>query len=339
MTGRCSVRQLGVALFVALLAPLSALPAVLSRGGALGWLGPAAAFPLAAWASWRIGKLGRDGLARRWRGRLWGCALLALYYLWACALSALAAGGCVDRLGRTDYGSAPVWLLSLALAGVSAYLVRKGAGAFFRAAEIFYLALLVVLALFFALGAADVRAVNLAPAGVGDLAGAAAGALPAAAALSVGALTAFFPRRRRQEGESPLWRWLLGWCLTAAGLCLLVFGTLGPALAAKAPLPFFLTLQELGFPGGFQRLEALGTAAWALSDLTLLSLAALAGREMAGGRPWAVWPPLLAAFLGGCFLPNAVVEGAAPWLMGANLLLGGAIPAAVSLLPQGVGEK
>lgn len=339
MTGRASVRQLGVALFVALLAPASTLPAALGRGGALSFLAPVAVFPLAAWAAWRMGRLGREGLARRWSKSPWGRGLLFLYYLWACALSALAAGGCVDRLARTDYAEAPVWLLSLALAGVSAYLIRRGAGAFFRAAEIFFLALLVVLALFFILGLADVRLVNLTPAGLGDLAGVAAGMFPAAASLSVGALALFLPRQRRQEGESPLWRWLLGWCLAAAGLCLLVIGTLGSALTARAPLPFFLTLQESGFPGGFRRLEALGTAAWALSDLTLLSLAALAGREMAGNRCWASWIVLAAAFLGGCFLPNALVEGAAPWLMGANLLLGGVLPAAASLLPQGVEEN
>ncbi len=111
----------------------------------------------------------------------------------------------------------------------------------------------------------------------------------------------------------------------------MVLGALGPKLTTKAPLPFFLALQGLGFPGGFQRLEALGTAAWVLSDLALLGLAALAGGEMAGGRAWAAAPVLAGAFLGGCFLPNAAVEGAAPWLLWVNLALGGALPVILSL--------
>ena len=96
-----------------------------------------------------------------------------------------------------------------------------------------------------------------------------------------------------------------------------------------------LVVQVALLVGGFHRLEALGTAAWVLSDVTLLGLAALAGREMAGGRDRALIPPLAAAFLGGCLLPNAAVEGVATFLFGANLLLGAALPVALSLLPLG----
>ena len=151
--------------------------------------------------------------------------------------------------------------------------------------------------------------------------------------MSVAALAAFFPKRTRRAGESPMWVWLAGWCAAAAALCALVMGALGDRLTVQAPLPFFLALQGLGFPGGFQRLEALGTAAWVLSDLTLLGLAALAAREMAGGRDWALIPPLLAALAGGCLFPNGAVEGAAGLLFGANLVLGAAVPVVLSLLP------
>lgn len=331
MEERCSTRQLGVAVFTALLAPASALPGVVARGGALGWLVLGLVFPLAALVAWRLGRLGTEGLAARLRGPV-GKAVLNLYYIWAVALCALTAGGCVDRLARTDYGGVPGWVMALALALVAAYLVSKGRGAFFRGAELFYLALVAVLALLFVLGAANLKGDNLRPGG-GTWKGAAQALAAAASTLSVGTLAAFFPRRPRRAGESPLWRWLAGWCAVAAGLCLLVLGALGPELTAQAPLPFFLALQGLGVPGGFQRLEALGTAAWVLSDLTLLGLAALAAKRMAGDRRWAAAPPLLAAFLGGCLLPNAVVEEAAPVLWGVNLALGAVAPVALSLGP------
>lgn len=331
---RCTVRQLGVALFAALLAPASALPALLARGGALGWLAPLLVLPVAAFVVWRVGKLGPNGLTPVLRGPL-GKLTLTLYYIWALALSALTAGSCVDRLNRTDYGSAPPWLLAVALAAVCAYLIRKGPGTFFRSAQLFYLVLLATLILLLILGAANLKGANLVPQGWSDLAGAVQGVVPTGASLSVAALAAFFPRERRRKGESPLWRWLAGWCIGAAALFLLTVGTLGSQLTAKAPLPFFLALQGLGFSGGFQRLEALTTAVWVLSDLTLLGLAALAGREMAGGRAWAALPPLLAAFLGGWFLPNAAVAGFSSLLFWVDLALGALAPVLLSLLSAG----
>lgn len=334
MEERCTTRQLGVAVFTALLAPASALPRGLAQGGALGWLALGAVFPLAALVAWRLERLGSEGLAARLQGPL-GKAVLTLYYIWAVALCALTAGSCVDRLGRTDYGGVPGWAMAVALGLVSAYLICKGRGSFLRAAEIFYLALVAVLVLLFVLGAADLRWDNLRPAGGGEWQGVLRGTMGAGATLSVGALAAFFPRTPRGPEESPLWRWLAGWCAVAAGLCVLVIGALGPKLTAQAPLPFFLALQGIGFPGGFQRLEALCTAAWVLSDLTLLGLAALAAKRMAGDRGWAAAPPLLAAVLGGCLLPNNAVEGASTVLYGVNLALGAAAPVVLSLLPRG----
>lgn len=326
----CSARQLWTALFVALLAPASALPAALARSGAgaLAWLTPILVLPLALVVLWAVRRLGPEGLAVRWRGK-W--LLLTLYYLWAMALSALTAGGCVDRLRRTDYAHAPGWLLSLALFLAACWLVRKGPAAFFRCVQLFFLALVVVTALFFALGLADLRPENLAPGSpLEETAGLVRGLGPVAGALAVGVLCAFFPRRG-EPGQSPGWRWLAGWCGVAAGLCALVLGALGPQLTAQAPLPFFLALQGLGFSGGFQRLEALGTAAWVLSDVTLLALAALAGREMAGEKGWALWPVLLSALAGGCLLPNSVVAALGPWLWGANLVLGAGLPLVLAL--------
>ena len=333
MEQRCTPRQRGVAVFVGLLAPASSLPHLLARGGAWGWLVLAAVIPLAAFVAWRVSKLGEDGLTARLKGPL-GKLVLTLYYIWAVTLCALTAGGCVDRLSRTDYGGAPDWALALALTAVCAYLIYRGRGGFFRAAEIFYLALLAVLMLFFALAIANLKPDNLKPVGFWDWRGLAQGFVGGSAALSVATLAAFFPQRPKREGESPIWHWLAGWCVVAAALCALVIGALGDRLTTQAPLPFFLALQGLGFPGGFQRLEALGTAAWVLSDLTLLGLAALAAKEMTGGKGWAIVPPLLAALLGGCLLPNDAVEGVSALLFGANLLLGAAVPVVLSLFPD-----
>ncbi len=321
-----------VAVWVALLAPASALVATLARwGGSVGWMGPLTALPGALLGTWRYQKLKEtgglaQGLKKRWG--FFGKALLPIYYIWAAGTAALTAGSCVDRLRRTDYGETGGWVLALALTAVTAYLVCRGPRAFLRAVEVLYLALAVVVGLFLILGAVHIRWENLRPEG-GRVWGGVAAALPVVCTLSVGGLAALLPPE--EEKGAPVWgRWVTGWCLVAAGLSVVVMGALGPAVTAQGPQPLFLALQGIGGEGGFQRLEALGTAAWVLSDLTLMGLAALAGQGLAGSR-WGVWPVVACAFLGGRFLDNATVAPWGGWLQGVNLTLGGVLPILLSL--------
>lgn len=330
---QASYRQVWAAAFVAALAPAATLPGAVARFGAAGWLG-AAALALAAPGYVRLLRgLGTAGLARALRenGGLLGKGVAAVYYLWALMLAALTAGSCVDRLGRTDYGEIPGWLAAALLGLVAAYLIHNGPAAFFRCVQILFLALAVTLGGLFLLGAANLSWANLRLSGWEEAARGLGGVWPTLATLGVGTLGAVFPHAERRAGESGGGRWLAAWCVVAAGLCVLVIGTLGAGLTAKAPLPFFLALQGIGFPGGFQRLEAAGTAAWALGDLTLVGLAALAGVELAGGRRRWAWPILLAAVAGGCCLPNAVVAGVQNLLFAVNITLGVAAPPVVAL--------
>lgn len=328
-----SYRQVWVGVFVAALAPAATLPSVVARFGPVGWLGVVLIIPLAPLYLRLIKGLGTDGLAAALKTRwgFFGRCVLTVYYLWAAALAALTAGGCVDRLARTDYGELPSWLVSVALAGVAAYLIYKGRSGFLRGLQVFFLALVVMLGLFFVLGAMNLDGNNLRPSGWNEVAKGLGGVWPALAVVSVGALGAFLPHEGRRPGESAGWRWLCLWALAGAGICLIVMGALGAELTLRAPLPFFLALQGLGFSGGFQRLEAMGTAAWALSDIALIGLAALVGVEIAGGRKGWAWPILAGAVVGGWFLPNAAVAGAQGILFGANVALGIVIPGLVAV--------
>lgn len=335
MKGEASARQVRVLAFVAALAPIVTLPGLVAReGGALGWLAPVLAIPVVTLGFFLFRGLGPQGLGQalteRWGrlGRL--CALF--YYLWMMALAALTAGQCVDRLGRTDYAQVSPWLMSLALGVAAWYLTAHGRGAFLRAVEIFYLILLAALGLFFVLGIWGMEPENLRPQDWGEVSGVFSGLLPTLGTLAVGSLAAFFPRERRSEkkkGWAAVW-----WCLAAAGVCLLVTGALGGTLAGRMPLAFFLSLQGIGIPGGFQRLEGLGTAVWVLSDLTLLGGAVLAGRLLAGDRGWAAWPVLLAGVLGGGLLTG---ENTGPFMnavLWVELAFGGGIPLLLWLTPK-----
>lgn len=329
---KASARQVWVGIFLAALAPAASLPPLAARFGTWGWLGVILASPVLLILLRLLKGLSNDGLATDLRER-WGWlgrGIGVIYYLWAMALAALTAGGCVDRLGRTDYGKTPAWLAATLLVGVAAYLICRGWEPFLRAAQVFFLALVVVLGSFFVLGAANLNAANLRPDSWGEAARGVGSLWPALATLSVGALGAFIPHAPRQEGESPPRHWAVGWCLAAAGVCALVIGTLGSELTTKAPLPFFLALQGLGFSGGFQRLEAMGTAAWVLSDLILIGMAALAAAQVVGKRRW-TWPVLVAAAVGGVCLPNRVAAQVQGALLAVNGVLGLVIPTLVAL--------
>lgn len=328
-----SYRQVWVGVFVAALAPAANLPAVAARFGPVGWLGVALTAVLAPVYLYRLKGLGTDGLgsALKTRWGFFGRCVLVVYYLWAAALAALTAGSCVDRLARTDYGELPPWLVAVALAVVAAYLIYKGRGGFLRGLQVFFLALAVLLGLFLLLGAMNLDGENLRPQGWDDVARGLGGVWPALAVVAVGALGGFIPHEGRKPGESAGWKWLALWAVAGAGICLIVMGALGAELTLRAPLPFFLALQGIGFPGGFQRLEALGTAAWTLADIALIGLAALAGAEMTGGQKSGAWPILAGAVLGGWFLPNAAVAGVQSILFGVNIALGLAVPLLVAV--------
>lgn len=335
MKDEASARQIRVLAFVTVLAPIAALPGLVAKaGGALGWVTPLLAIPLVVLGFFLFRALGPEGVPTTlrirwgWLGRLVG----ALYYLWVMALAALTAGQCVDRLGRTDYADLAPWLLSLALLVVVWYLTARDRGTFLRAVEIFYLVLVAALILFFVLGIWGIKTKNLAPQEGDEVVGTFSGLLPTVGTFAVGGLAAFFPRNRPTEkkgGWAPVW-----WCLAAAGVCMLVIGTVGGGLAGRLPLSFFLALQGIGLPGGLQRLEGLGTAVWVLSDLTLMGAAVLAGRHIAGDRRWGAWPVLLAGALGGGLLTGkntAPFMGAILWV---ELIFGVGIPLLLLMTPK-----
>ena len=330
-----SARQIRVLAFVAMLAPMGALPGLVAQaGGGLGWLAPIAAIPLVAAGFFLFRSFGPEGLGETLRAR-WGRLgrLAAIpYYIWMVALAALAAGQCVDRLGRTDYADLSPWLLSLALAVVAGYLTAGGRGTFLRAAEIFYLILLAALILFGVLGLWGIEPENLAPRSGEEGMGVWKGVIPVLGTMAAGIPAAFFPRAEvsaPRKGWTAVW-----WCVAAAGICLLVIGTLGGALAAEMPLGFYLALQGVGLPGGFQRMEGLGTAVWVLSDLALIAGAVLAGKAIAGERRWAGWPILLAAAIGGGCLTAEHTATMGSGILWAELALGGGIPLLLAVTPK-----
>lgn len=263
MSNRISERQLCVAGFTGLL-PLSAAAA-----GA-DWRGALLAVPavmLAAWAAASAGE--RTGGLLKGSG---GKPLALLYTVWGVfaagtvlALSGLrisVAGGKTGAFWPTVLAALPVFCLAMGKPE-----------AFARAAEIFYLAMLAVLALVFLLGAGQVEWRWLLARGE-DLT---RSALTAMGLGCTGVYAILLWNGRGNEGKRHFLVWNAVSGLVLAGMAALTVGSLSPALANTMERPFFLMTVGLGRTA---RTESLVALLWLSADVTFLGLLAQAVRGL-----------------------------------------------------------
>lgn len=290
---KISMRQLLALLFAALLSPaVQTLPGRSAAiAGEAGWLSALIAMPALLALCWGLFRLFRrlpegTGLAGAFEltlGRTLGKLLTLLYLLWGLtALSAnLRAYG--QRFLTTSYRNVSLWGFILILLGLALWLARGKLSAFARAGEIFYLILCLALGgvLLFALFNLETR--NVLPIWAEDLPGAARSAIPALGVLGYAVLGAFLAgdvRRRREDRRRAL-RWGAAFCLLLTALQFISMGSFGPGLIARMEVPLFMTAKSIGLQGGFQRVESVVVAVWALSDLVLTGLLMFACCTMA----------------------------------------------------------
>lgn len=214
-------------------------------GTALGWL-----------LLWRVG------------GRPLHPVLNILYAVWAAVLMADVLLRTAQRVQQATGKEGPMgWLLVL----LALPLIWMGWGksaAFFRAAEIFWLALLVTAGAVFLLGLPRVNWSWAMASGGGWRESLAAGGLTMSTGLFV--LPHLYKIESGQDGRRGL-AWLGALGAASAGLALLTSGLLHPAVAEQLDAPFFTAA---GLLGDSARLEGLVSGLWLLSDLTLAGLLA-----------------------------------------------------------------
>lgn len=321
--------------WLALLAPLAALPGEVAGFGALGWLGPVVALPIVAFLLWRWDRVGDLAGALARGGKIW----TLLYYIWCATTAALTAGTAVDALSRTDYPQTSNVLVSLALAAVAWYVMEKGTQGVVRWGRMIGVGVTIIIVCFLVLGLLRLNWEGLRGTGKEAMSGGKA-VLPVLGTASLGSLAGFLPGESRgadrtNRGKTGgragvIWATAGAWCGVAAGLCRLTFSVLGSKVTKRASLPFFLALQGLGFERSFQRLEAVGTAAWVLAYLGMILLCGAGMERLWGKRSWNRWILAGVVMLGGTTLSNEVVR---PWgtiLYGVNLILGAAVPVVIS---------
>lgn len=298
---KISMRQFMVLVVTALLMPASALlPTLTARlAGGAGWVsmaGAAVLLPAAGWAARRQSAAEPRRVAS------------LIYMIWTFLVLMVSLRLSGARLAEI-YGERGAWMCTGAMLLLAVWMARGRLAAFARAAEIFYLALAVLLAGILLLAAFQVEWSNLVPARA-EMAG-----LPESGLAAAGLLLNLYPVTvllRRTQGEKGSGRraarWIVLFCGAMALLLGAVNGCLGAVLTGKVPSPFLIMVQGLGIQGAFQRGEALIISVWTLSDLALTGALLHAWRELAWDlRPgrWcreSVIPAAAAAMAGGWLL-------------------------------------
>lgn len=297
-----SVRQLAVTAFAGGLAPAAA-------GTAYGWQGIALAVPLILLA----GGIS-VGLAPRWsslEGRMPGYILKVCHGSFAVILMAKGFSRSAERLAHTGGGGvdAKVWLVVL-LAVPLVWMSFGKIDAFFRTAEICYLAVLVVTAavLVWAGFRIDWRYLLERPV---SLAG---GML--AAAESAGLFLFSIPYIYKEacapgDGRRAL-EWLAALTAGAALLALATAGVLSPAVLPLVNEPFFTMAAALGRS---IRVEGLVSALWIFPDVICLGFLSRSWHQRKKDKDWM---PAVGIVLGaGC-----AALGVLDWLPGGVFGLG-----------------
>lgn len=287
---KLSGRQLAVAVMTGGLSTAAA-----AAGGA-DWRWMLAAVPLAAAAGWLL--LHRIG------GSPLHPALRGVYCAWSVVLMADVLRRAAERIQLTvGNREGTGWLLIL-LALPLLWMGWGKASAFFRTAEIFWLAVLVMTAaiLLLALPRIDWR-YALEPAGSWQNA-----LLSAAEVFSAGLFTLphLYKVKDASDASGGVRRgvgWLAALGVVSSALSLLTAGLLSPTVAERLDGPFFAAA---GLLGDSARLEGLVSALWLLPDLILAGLLS----RVWGERYWPALGVVLA--LGAAFIG---ITDMLPWVV------------------------
>lgn len=331
-----SLRQIAVLTVTGLLSPAAELLPRLAAGtaGRAGWLAPLFALPF--FLGWILVMTGLcserasdfSSAARKGLGRIGGHALELLYIMWGTVLLAAQLDRSSFRLGAV-YGLGVGRVLSALVLALTLWMVWGRVSALCRAAELFWLAMAVVVAGLLALSLPQVKPERLWPgweewkqlprAGLDCL-----GVF--APAVFAGVLAGKAPRtataRRRLVG------WGAALCLLAALLSGAVIGQVGAELTVKLPRPFFIMVQGLSLQGTFARMEAPVASVWLLANFAQMGLLLAAIRQLAASiagtsaGKWVAAAAAVLAVLGQTLFPRDAATGIPGLVLGIGLPCG-----------------
>ena len=254
MNNQISARQLCAAGFAGLLS--------LFAGAWVDWRGAVLAVPVVvlSMCAALYGARQAGGLLKNPGGR----PMALLYIVWGVFLAGTALALCGQRMSEAGGQGGPFWPTILTALPVF-WLAAGKPEAFARAAEIFYLALLAVLAFIFLLGVKQVEGRWLLAAGE-DLG---PSVLTAAGLGCCGVYAVLLWNGQGEKGAQRWLSWTAAGGLVLAGMAALAAGSLSPAQAGTVERPFFLMTVGLGETA---RVESLVALLWLAADVTFLGL-------------------------------------------------------------------
>lgn len=277
-------RQITAMCFLILLSPATRLiPGAAARAaGHAGWLCPIAAAPLCALVAVFISRVMKNKGCGEGLGEVilrafprFGRCVLLIYGLWLALYAGFALRSGAARFIYTIYtGSSPWPFVAVGLAaGLVAALgsVKRLA----RSAELFRALLLLAIVPIIGFGLAQLDWDELLPISYLDAPGVSLGALEVLGTVSFVLVNVPFletgsPIEKRSRSMSA---WSVRICLFLAAIVAAVLGRFGPELSEALTYPFFALVRNTGLFGVAERIEALVTGLWVLSDFVLCAFA------------------------------------------------------------------
>ena len=284
-----SSRQLKALGFVMLLSPATRLlPGAAAReAGHAGWLAPLLAIPFSILVSLLVGRAmskkepgeGLGELITR-RSPCVGRAFCGLYALYLALYAGFALRSAASRFIYTIYtGASPLLFvgtgLALALIAALGRPVRL-----LRTAELFRPLLILTLLPILAAGLAQADLLELLPVTPGDAAGLARGALISLGTLGFAILNTAVLDTGEARPAGAMAGWCARECVFFSAIIVCVLGRFGPELSGALTYPFFALVRNTGLSGVAERIEALVTALWVLSDFVLSAFSLMAASRL-----------------------------------------------------------
>lgn len=278
-------RQLRAMCFVASLAPVTRLlpKAAAQLAGSASWLAPLCALPpllLFLLILTSLMKMRREGeglgeVIMRRSGRTAGAIGLALIGSFTLFSAGFILRTGAHRLISTIYPDAGPLFFMAAMLIIGTIAALGPVKALPRASRVFAPVLLsvIVLALIFSLGSVDVR--NLLPiktqsAGRVFISGLAVVEIYGAVLYCAAFLEDQSPLQGRRFASYAGWLALI--CLLLCTFCAVIIGCYGARLTSRTLHPFFSMIRDVTLTKTVERIEALVTTLWVLSDFVIFTL-------------------------------------------------------------------
>ena len=280
-------RQIQAMSFVILLSPATRLiPGAAARAaGSAGWLCPIAAAPACVLVAIIMSRAMKNRAAGEGLGEVLvrafprlGRAVLLFYGVWLALYAGFSLRSGASRFIYTIYTGASPWPFVAVGLFTGALAALGSVKRLVRSSEIFRTLLLLAVVPILGFGLAQLDWGELLPVSVLDVPGVLLGAAEVLgtvgfALVNVPFLETGSPIERRARHMSS---WSARECLFLTALVAAAIGRFGPELSGSLTYPFFALVRNTSLLGVAERIEALVTALWVLSDFVLCAFSLMA---------------------------------------------------------------